>query len=84
VLFGAQTVESITRAMLALEADPPDGRTLRSLAEPFAAERFDAEFQTAFERHYAAWQKRRTAAASPESPSAQPRGPGAPASTVAR
>ncbi len=58
-LFGAQTVESVCAAMRLVEAAPPAPEALAAAARPFAAERFDAEFRAAFERHHAAWRAAR-------------------------
>ncbi|HYM80027.1 MAG TPA: glycosyltransferase [Candidatus Limnocylindria bacterium] len=55
VLFGAQTTETLVAAMGLLEATPFDPERLRALAEPFAPERFDREFERAFERGWARW-----------------------------
>ncbi len=66
VLFGAQSVEGVTAAIQALEADPVDRASLPARARPFSEDRFDREFRAAFERHRSAWraaQPRRDSAA---------------------
>ncbi|MEO5618757.1 MAG: glycosyltransferase [Candidatus Eisenbacteria bacterium] len=58
-LFGEPSVESLIAAIRLIEERPPAPDTLRAVAEPFAAERFDAEFLSAFDRALAAWRARR-------------------------
>jgi glycosyltransferase involved in cell wall biosynthesis len=59
VLFGAQTPDSLARAIALLEATTFDPEALRAQAAPISAERFDREFAAAFEREYATWKERR-------------------------
>ncbi len=54
VLFGTQTAECLGEAIACLESSRFDPHELRSLAEPFAAEAFDAAFREAFARGLAA------------------------------
>ena len=60
VLFGSQTVDSLAEAILELDRAPFDPVALAGLARPFGAERFDAEFRAAFDRHFAEWRAGRT------------------------
>ena len=55
VLFGTQSAEGLARAIELLESQRFDPAALRAHAEPFAAERFDREFDAEFERTYTAW-----------------------------
>jgi glycosyltransferase involved in cell wall biosynthesis len=55
VLFGAQDAEGLARAMRLREEHAFDAQALRRQAEPFAVERFDREFRTAFDRSLARW-----------------------------
>ena len=59
VLFGAQTVEGLTRAMAVLEAASFDPADVRANAEPFAEEVFDRAFAAALARAHAAWRTAR-------------------------
>jgi glycosyltransferase involved in cell wall biosynthesis len=59
VLFGTQTAAGLAAAIESFERERFDPHALRSLAEPFAAERFDERFREAFERAHAAWQRGR-------------------------
>jgi len=58
VMFGEPSVESLIEAIRLFESHPVDGEGLRRLAEPFAAERFDREFRSAFDRERAVWLER--------------------------
>jgi glycosyltransferase involved in cell wall biosynthesis len=62
VLFGTQSAEALARAITLLESQPFDPARLRAQAEPFAAERFDREFDAEFDRALAAWRSKRPAA----------------------
>ncbi len=57
VLFGRQTTESLADAITELEAATWSPEALAAHVRPFGAERFDAEFRAAFERHLAAHQE---------------------------
>jgi hypothetical protein len=59
VLFGTPSAEGLAAAIECCERERFDPRALRALAEPFAAERFDARFREAFERAHAAWKRGR-------------------------
>ena len=59
VLFGAQTVEGLTRAMAVLEAASFEPADVRANAEPFAEEVFDRAFAAALARTHAAWRTAR-------------------------
>jgi glycosyltransferase involved in cell wall biosynthesis len=55
VLFGEPAADSLIEAIRLLEEQPFDPAALRRMAEPFAPERFDRDFRSAFERQYDAW-----------------------------
>ena len=57
-LFGEPSAESLIAAIRLIEERPPAPASLRAVAEPFAAGRFDREFMAAFERAHAAWRAR--------------------------
>jgi glycosyltransferase involved in cell wall biosynthesis len=59
VLFGEQSAECLIAAIGQLEATAFAGVRLRAIAEPFAPERFDREFQAALGLGLAAWDERR-------------------------
>jgi glycosyltransferase involved in cell wall biosynthesis len=54
VLFGTQTGQCLAAAIARFESWSFDPHELRALAAPFAAERFDTAFRTAFDRGLAA------------------------------
>jgi glycosyltransferase involved in cell wall biosynthesis len=55
VLFGEPSVDSLVSAMRLLEERTPEVETLRAQSVPFAAERFDREFEGKLARAHAAW-----------------------------
>jgi glycosyltransferase involved in cell wall biosynthesis len=55
VLFGTQSLGGVMDAIRVFEELPVDRDELPALARPFAVERFDREFDAAFERHWRAW-----------------------------
>jgi len=55
VLFGTQSVEALCEAIRESERHCFAPETLRRLAEPFDAARFDQEFRSVLEREYAGW-----------------------------
>lgn len=55
VLFGTQSAGGLARALQLFETVRFTPAELRARAEPFAAARFDREFQAAFESAYARW-----------------------------
>jgi glycosyltransferase involved in cell wall biosynthesis len=55
VLFGSQTVESMTRAIEHFERERFDPDALHEHARPFSIEAFDRRFAQAFERAHTAW-----------------------------
>jgi glycosyltransferase involved in cell wall biosynthesis len=61
VLFGRQSIEGLIDAIRELDRAAFDPSMLAECARPFGAARFDAEFTAAFQRHYEAWQARRSA-----------------------
>jgi glycosyltransferase involved in cell wall biosynthesis len=65
VLFGTQTAEGVLEGLRVFEEGSWDRACLPELAEPFATERFDREFDAAFERSYRAWGSRSSEAARP-------------------
>lgn len=58
VLFGEQNAECLIAAMGQLESMRFEGSALRAIAEPFAPERFDREFQAALAGGIEAWRER--------------------------
>ncbi len=59
VLFGTQSEAGVAAAIEAFERERFDPAELRALAEPFAAECFDAHFRDAFDRAHEAWKRSR-------------------------
>jgi glycosyltransferase involved in cell wall biosynthesis len=59
VLFGTQTVDGLAAALEAFERERFDPAELRALALPFAAEEFDRNFRSAFDRAHAEWKAAR-------------------------
>jgi len=55
ILFAAQTVDSLCDAIRRFETESFGRESLAGAAEPFARERFDAEFMRAFERLHSEW-----------------------------
>ncbi len=55
VLFGTQSLAGVVDAIQEFERLPFNREVLPGLTEPFSVERFDREFDAAFERHRRAW-----------------------------
>jgi glycosyltransferase involved in cell wall biosynthesis len=84
MLFGTQTADVMAAAIGQFEREHFDPAELRSLAEPFAAERFDARFRDAFERAHAAWRREGRQAPRRSRPDFGLAGPGTAQRTVSR